>query len=478
MFDDYFNPPSSVVSPVPVAVAPRAVEIAATPSSTTIDQDAPSSSTSSTNQQQQSLIFSHGVKEPIPNAHFNDPCHEPLYDVSTSQESSSNVQSSHSPLELIGKWSKDHPLANMIGNPSRLVSTRKQLKIDAMWCYFDYFLTSIEPKNFKEAMLESSWIDAMQEEIHEFKRLHVKTHEFGEVLKNKARLVAQGFTQEEGIDFEESFEPVARIEDIRIFIENAANKNMMIYQMDVKIAFLNGELKEEVYVSQPEGFIDQDNPSHVYKLKKALYGLRQAPRARYHRLSSFLISQHFFKGAVDPTLFTRKAGNDLLLRHLDSKTPSPKHQLSSPSAPNAPSKTPSTKGTSSSSIDYTPKSPTSSTSPSTNGYLNSPTSPPPRVPPPPPTQENTSMDITLTLSPITPLDVQFNTPSPSPPIFGHPIPWNLLEAHGDSCLCCIHNRTLIFGLRDELQYMFSYIEHMLSQPPPPNSPPPPSLSPN
>ncbi|GJR30340.1 hypothetical protein Tco_1106572 [Tanacetum coccineum] len=83
------------------------------------------------------------------------------------------------------------------------------------------------------------------------------------------------------------------------------------------------------------------------------------------------------------------------------------------------------------------------------------------------------MDITLTLSPITSLDVQFDTLSPSPPIFGHPIPWNLLEAHGDSCLCCIHNRTLIFRLRDKLQYMFSYIEHMLSQPSPPNSPPPP-----
>ncbi|GJX43656.1 hypothetical protein Tco_0260332, partial [Tanacetum coccineum] len=119
-------------------------------------------------------------------------------------------------------------------------------------------------------------------------------------------------------------------------------------------------------------------------------------------------------------------------------------------APNAPSKTPSTKDTSSSSIDYTPKSPTSSTSLSPNGYFNPPTSPPPRVSPPPPTQENASMDMTLTLSPITPLDVQFDTPSPSPPIFGHPIPWNLLEAHGDSCLCCIHNHTLIFGLRDEL----------------------------
>ncbi|GJY15362.1 hypothetical protein Tco_0385784 [Tanacetum coccineum] len=166
------------------------------------------------------------------------------------------------------------------------------------------------------------------------------------------------------------------------------------------------------------------------------------------------------------------------LTHDDTKTPSPTLQLSSPSAPNAPSKTPSTKDTSSSSIDYIPKSPTSSTSLSPNGYLNSPTSPPPRVSPPPPTQENASMDITLTLSPITPLDVQFDTPSPSPPIFGHPIPWNLLEAHGDSCLCCIHNRTLIFGLRDELQYMFSYIEHMLSQPPTTIIPPPPPSSPN
>ncbi|GKB52901.1 hypothetical protein Tco_0903654 [Tanacetum coccineum] len=110
------------------------------------------------------------------------------------------------------------------------------------------------------------------------------------------------------------------------------------------------------------------------------------------------------------------------LTHDETKTPSPEHQLSSPSAPNASSKTPLTKCTFSSSIDYTPKSPTSSTSPSTNGYLNLPTYPPPRVPSPPPTQDNTSMDIALTLSPITPLDVQFNTPSPSLPIFGHPIP--------------------------------------------------------
>ncbi|GKD04121.1 retrovirus-related pol polyprotein from transposon TNT 1-94, partial [Tanacetum coccineum] len=107
----------------------------------------------------------------------------------------------------------------------------------------------------------------------------VKTDEFGEVLKNKARFVTQGFRQEEGINFEESFAPVSRIEPIYIFIANATHKNMTIYQMDIKTAFLNGKLKEEVYISQPEGFVDQDNPSHVYKLKKALYVLKQAPRA-------------------------------------------------------------------------------------------------------------------------------------------------------------------------------------------------------
>ncbi|GJQ90801.1 retrovirus-related pol polyprotein from transposon TNT 1-94 [Tanacetum coccineum] len=141
----------------------------------------------------------------------------------------------------------------------------------------------------------------------------VKLDEYGDVLKNKARLVAKGYRQEEGIDFEESFAPVARIEAIRIFIANAATKNMIIYQMDVKTAFLNGDLQEEVFVSQPEGFEDQDNPTHVYRLKKALYGLKQAPRAWYDTLSKFLLANNFFKGAVDPTLFTRKSGKHILL---------------------------------------------------------------------------------------------------------------------------------------------------------------------
>ncbi|GJV50239.1 retrovirus-related pol polyprotein from transposon TNT 1-94 [Tanacetum coccineum] len=124
---------------------------------------------------------------------------------------------------------------------------------------------------------------------------------------------AKGYRQEEGIDFEESFTPVARIEAIRIFIVNATNKNMTIYQMDVKTALLNYELHEEVYISQLEGFVDPNNPTHVYKLKKALYGLKQAPRMWYDMFSSFLLSQKFSKGDVDPTLFTKKEGKDILM---------------------------------------------------------------------------------------------------------------------------------------------------------------------
>ncbi|GJZ41429.1 retrovirus-related pol polyprotein from transposon TNT 1-94 [Tanacetum coccineum] len=205
---------------------------------------------------------------------------------------------------------------------------------DAFWCLYNSVLSKVEPKNFKSAITEDCWFQAMQDKIHEFDRLQVwelvpkpdcvmivalkwiykvKLDEYGDVLKNKARLVAKGYRQEEGIDFEESFAPVARIEAIRIFIANAASKNMTIYQMDVKTAFLNGELKEEVYVSQPEGFVDPDHPTHVYRLKKALYGLKQAPRAWYDTLSRFLLDNKFSKGAVDPTLFTRKTGKHILL---------------------------------------------------------------------------------------------------------------------------------------------------------------------
>ncbi|GKA19555.1 retrovirus-related pol polyprotein from transposon TNT 1-94, partial [Tanacetum coccineum] len=263
--------------------------------STSIDQDAPSTSIPSTQEQELSPNISQGFRESPKTPTFrDDPLYEFLHEESTSQGSSSNVRQIHTPFEYLGKWTKDLPIRNVIGDLSRSVSTRKQLQTDAMWCYFDAFLTSVEPKNFKQAMTEPSWIDAIQEEIHEFQRLEVwelvscldkvlliklkwiykvKMDKFGGVLKNKARLVAQGFRQEEGIDFDESFTPVSRIEAICIFVANTAHKNMTIYQMDIKTAFLNGELKEEVYVSQPEGFVDQDNPSHVYKLEKGPLGL-------------------------------------------------------------------------------------------------------------------------------------------------------------------------------------------------------------
>ncbi|GJR03696.1 retrovirus-related pol polyprotein from transposon TNT 1-94 [Tanacetum coccineum] len=213
----------------------------------------------------------------------------------SSEESSSrivvptNVHSVNQPQKHIGKWTKDHPLENVIGDPSRPVSTKLQLHTEALFCYYDTFLSII---------------------------YKVKLNELGGFLKNKARLVARGYRQEEGIDFEESFALVARLEVIRIFIAFAANMNMVVYQMDVKTAFLNGILREKVYVSQPDGFVDLENPNHVYKLKKSLYGLKQAPRAWYDLLSSFLQSQEFSKGTVDPTLFVRREGKDILLRHL------------------------------------------------------------------------------------------------------------------------------------------------------------------
>nr|GEZ35810.1 retrovirus-related Pol polyprotein from transposon TNT 1-94 [Tanacetum cinerariifolium] len=177
-------------------------------------------------------------------------------------------------------------------------------------------------------------IDSMQKELLQIKRLDIwvlvpapdnispltlkwlfknKYDEEQTVIKNKSRLVVRGYRQEEGIDFEESFSLVARMEAIRIFLAYAAHKLFMVFQMDVKSEFLHGSLKEYVYVCQPEGFIDADHPSHVYKLNKALYGLKQAPRAWYDELSKFLLQNLFFKGTIDPTLFIRCFYDDILV---------------------------------------------------------------------------------------------------------------------------------------------------------------------
>ncbi|GKF30452.1 retrovirus-related pol polyprotein from transposon TNT 1-94, partial [Tanacetum coccineum] len=212
----------------------------------------------------------------------------PIPEVPSDQSSSSVVihtivHPDHHVSEHNTKWTKDHPLENIIGALDRPVSTRLQLHEQALFCYYNAFLTS------------------------------VKLDKLGGILKNKARLVARDYLQEEGIDFEESFAPVARLEAIRIFLAFAALMNMVIYQMDVKSAFLNGNLREEVYVSQPNGFVDPDKPNYVYKLKKTLYRLKQAPRAWYDMLSSFLISNDLSKGSVDPTMFIRREGKELLL---------------------------------------------------------------------------------------------------------------------------------------------------------------------
>nr|GEV73519.1 retrovirus-related Pol polyprotein from transposon TNT 1-94 [Tanacetum cinerariifolium] len=253
-----------VIAPIDEVVAPEPVELTSSPSSTTVDQDAPSPSKSQTTSKTQPPAISNNVEE---------------------------------------------------GN-------------------HDIKVAHIEPKTHKDALTQSYWIKAMQEKLNEFERLEVwelvpqpdkfmviilkqiykvKLDELGGVLKNKARLVACGYRQEEGIDFEVSFPPVVRLEAIRIFLAFFAHKNMVVYQNGCEDCVFNGNLREEVYVSQSNGFVDPDNLNHVYKLKKAHFGLKQALRAWYDMLSSFLISQDFFKGSVDLTVFICRNDNDLLL---------------------------------------------------------------------------------------------------------------------------------------------------------------------
>ncbi|GJV89551.1 integrase, catalytic region, zinc finger, CCHC-type containing protein [Tanacetum coccineum] len=220
------------------AVAPRAEVVANSPVSTSIDQDASSTSIPSSQEHEQSPIISQGFEEsPKTPTFHDDPLNESPNEDLTPQGSSSNVRQIHTPFEHLGRWTKDHPIANVIGDPSRSVSTRKQLETDAMWCYFDAFLTSVEPKNLKLAMTEPSWIDAMQEEIHEFERLEVwelvscldnmfliklkwiykvKTDESGGVIKNKASIVTQGFRQK-SIGFERIF---AQLLEFRPFVSS------------------------------------------------------------------------------------------------------------------------------------------------------------------------------------------------------------------------------------------------------------------
>ncbi|GJT27699.1 retrovirus-related pol polyprotein from transposon TNT 1-94 [Tanacetum coccineum] len=139
-----------------------------------------------------------------------------------------------------------------------------------------------------------------------------KLDENGVVTRNKARLVAQGYNQQEGIDYDKTYAPVARLESIRILLAYACALDFKLYQIDMKSAFLNGFINEEVYVAQPLGFIDFTKPNYVYRLKKALYGLKQAPKAWYDRLKAFL-KYDYSMGMVDNTLFTKKKDSNLII---------------------------------------------------------------------------------------------------------------------------------------------------------------------
>nr|GEW82576.1 hypothetical protein [Tanacetum cinerariifolium] len=200
----------------------------------------------------------------------------------------SNVPTFNQPQVFEYRWTKENPLEQVRGNLSNPVQTRRQLATDPEMCMFALTVSNAEPKNIKEAMADSAWIEAMQEVLHQFDRLQV-----WEIIDKP--FGKSGYAPEEGITFEESFAPVARLEAVQIFIAYAAHKSFPIYQMDVKMTFLNGPLKEEVYVAQLEGFVDPDHPEKVYRLKKALYGLKQAPRAWYDELAKFLTSKVFTK---------------------------------------------------------------------------------------------------------------------------------------------------------------------------------------
>ncbi|KAK1424407.1 hypothetical protein QVD17_19736 [Tagetes erecta] len=226
---------------------------------------------------------------------------------------------------------KKHPVSQIIG-PLNQRTTRSQTE-HANICLYSCFLSQVVPKNISEALKDNSWIEAMQEELLQFRKQEVwklvdlpkgenaigtrwlyknKPDERGIVVRNKARLIAQGYTQEEGIDYEEVFAPVARLEAIRVFLAYASFMKFEVFQMDVKGAFLYGPITDDVYVRQPPGFEDPDYPHRVYKLSKALYGLHQAPRIWYETLSKHLLEHGFTRGQIDPTLFMKRDNDDLL----------------------------------------------------------------------------------------------------------------------------------------------------------------------
>ncbi|KAL8090000.1 hypothetical protein AgCh_039456 [Apium graveolens] len=240
-------------------------------------------------------------------------------------------ESSRSNLPRQTVWNKAHPFELIIGDPDVGVRTRRATQDE---CLFSGFLSEMEPKKIEEALIDLDWVIVMQDELNQFEHQQVwklvprpthkkavgtrwvfrnKLDEDGVVTRNKARLVAKGYSQAEGIDYDETYAPVARLEAIRIFLAFATFSNFKVYQMDVKSAFLNGKLDEEVYVDQPPGFEDPDHLDYVYFLFKAIYGLKQSLRKWCDTFSEFLIENGFIRGVIEKTLFSKKHKNDTIL---------------------------------------------------------------------------------------------------------------------------------------------------------------------
>ena len=216
------------------------------------------------------------------------------------------------------------------------LTLRKRIvdKCVANFVSYSCYLSQVEPTKVEEALQDESWVEAMHDELLQFQMNDVwtlvprqegeyiigtkwifcnKTDEEGNVIRNKAHLVAQGYLQMEGVDCDETFAPVAHIESIRILLVLACHLKFKLYQMDVKTAFLNRFLKEDVYVAQPKGFIDPHFLDHVLYLKKALYGLKKTLRAWYDRLTQYLLSYGFTRGKAEQTLLIKREGSELIV---------------------------------------------------------------------------------------------------------------------------------------------------------------------
>nr|GEU66971.1 retrovirus-related Pol polyprotein from transposon TNT 1-94 [Tanacetum cinerariifolium] len=327
LHNEYFGGRPSK-APRTIPAAPVLQNLQAPTASMSIQDSAPTPTNSSN-----TLVSSHNVDGDLFVNPFAIPSTESVVSY-TQYVDPSNMHTFYQLYPHDYQWTKDHPLEQVIGEPSRSVLTRNQLKIDGDMCIYALTISIMEPKSVKEALTDPAWIESMQEELHQFIKLGVcelvpspdgikpltlkwlfknKHDEENTIIRNKTCLVVRGYRQEEGIDFEESFAPVARMEAIRIFLSYVAHKGFTVYQIDVKTAFLHGSLKEDVYVCQPEGFIDADHLSHVYKLKKALHELKQMSRAWYDKLSTFLLQNDFSKGTIDLTLFTRRFNDDILV---------------------------------------------------------------------------------------------------------------------------------------------------------------------